>query len=161
MVSILLKNLSKNYGSKRALENTNLEIRDREIFCIIGPSGSGKTSLLRLISGLESPTAGSIHFNGKDVTNVKANARNIGMVFQDYALWPHLNVYGNISLVLKGKMSRGEEKAKVSGILEKVGLGHKIDSRISELSGGEMQRVALARALVMKAGYTAHGRAPQ
>jgi ABC-type Fe3+/spermidine/putrescine transport system ATPase subunit len=145
MVSIEIRGVTKRFGSKVAIHNADLEIHDKEIFSIIGPSGSGKTSLLRIIAGLETPTSGRVYFNGKDVTDLKPNERNIGMVFQDYALWPHLDVYHNISLVLKGK----EEKEKVSSILNRVGLSHKMKSRISDLSGGEMQRVALARALVM------------
>ena len=145
MASIEIRGVTKKYGSKVAIQNADLEIRDKEIFSIIGPSGSGKTSLLRIIAGLETPTSGRVYFNGRDVTDLKPSDRNIGMVFQDYALWPHLDVYHNISLVLKGK----DEREKVSSILDRVGLSHKMKSRISDLSGGEMQRVALARALVM------------
>ncbi|MHB1439913.1 MAG: ABC transporter ATP-binding protein [Cuniculiplasma sp.] len=145
MASIEIKGVTKRFGSKIAIHNADLEIGDKEIFSIIGPSGSGKTSLLRIIAGLETPTSGRVYFNGRDVTDLKPSDRNIGMVFQDYALWPHLDVYHNISLVLKGK----EEEERVSSILNRVGLSHKMKSRISDLSGGEMQRVALARALVM------------
>ncbi len=148
MVSISIKGISKKYGDRTAIFPADLEINDQEIFCIIGPSGSGKTSLLRIIAGLEIPTTGSVHFGDRNVTGLKPNRRNIGMVFQDYALWPHLDVYHNVSMVLESRLEREAEEKKVQDILKRVGLSHKSNSRISELSGGEMQRVALARALI-------------
>ncbi len=150
MVSIILKGISKKYGAKTALFPSDLDIKDREIFCLIGPSGSGKTTLLRIIAGLETPTEGEVYFDKREVTSLKPSRRNIGMVFQDYALWPHMDVYHNVSMVLKNKIQKDEERRKVESILKRVGLSHKSDSRISELSGGEMQRVALARALIME-----------
>lgn len=149
MTSISFKNVSKSFGKKCVLAEINFDIKDKEIFCIIGPSGSGKTTLLRILAGLEIPSTGSVFFDDKDITDLKPNRRNIGMVFQDYALWPHMNVYNNILTVLRGRKNVSNERERISQTLGKVGLIHKIDSKISELSGGEMQRVALARALVI------------
>lgn len=150
MSSISFRNLDKYFGQTKILDNIDFEVDDGEIFCIIGPSGSGKTTLLRIVAGLEAPTSGSLHFGERDVTNLKPNLRNIGMVFQDYALWPHLNVYKNISIVLKGRNIIENERELIEELLDKVNLGHKIDAKLSELSGGEMQRVALVRALSIK-----------
>lgn len=150
MSSISFRNLNKFFGKTKVLDDISFEVADEEIFCIIGPSGSGKTTLLRIVAGLETPTDGALFFGKKDVTNLKPNLRNIGMVFQDYALWPHLNVYKNISIVMKGRGKINNERETIEELLGKVNLTHKIDSKLSELSGGEMQRVALVRALSIK-----------
>ena len=140
-----LENVSKSYGTVKAVENVSLELSD-ETLALLGPSGCGKSTLLRLIAGLEEPDAGKLYLNDRDITNVPPQSRGFGMVFQDYALFPHLNVEKNIAFGLAGKSSL-EKTKRVGELLELVGLSHYEKRRIHELSGGEQQRVALARAL--------------
>lgn len=143
-----LENISKSYGTVRAVENVSLELSD-ETLALLGPSGCGKSTLLRVIAGLEQPDSGALYLNDKDITNVPPQSRGFGMVFQDYALFPHLNVEKNIAFGLAGK-SGAEKTKRVSELLELVGLSNYEKRRIHELSGGEQQRVALARALAPK-----------
>jgi ABC-type Fe3+/spermidine/putrescine transport system ATPase subunit len=143
-----LEKISKNYGAVRAVENVSLELSD-ETLALLGPSGCGKSTLLRVIAGLEQPDGGSLYLGERDITHVPPQSRGFGMVFQDYALFPHLNVEKNIAFGLAGQS--GVEKTKrVSELLELVGLSNYEKRRIHELSGGEQQRVALARALAPK-----------
>ncbi len=148
-VIVWIGNVSKKFGSVTAIDNISLEVYSGEFFSILGPSGCGKTTLLRLIAGLESPDIGEIHLKGKPITSVPPYQRDVNMVFQNYALFPHMNIYENISFGLKLKgMKKSEISDKVSRILEMVNL-HKMEHRKpKQLSGGEQQRVALARALV-------------
>jgi ABC-type Fe3+/spermidine/putrescine transport system ATPase subunit len=143
-----LENISKNYGSVRAVENVSLQLSD-ETLALLGPSGCGKSTLLRVIAGLEQPDGGSLYLGERDITHVPPQSRGFGMVFQDYALFPHLNVEKNIAFGLAGQT--GVEKMKrVGELLELVGLSNYEKRRIHELSGGEQQRVALARAIAPK-----------
>jgi ABC-type Fe3+/spermidine/putrescine transport system ATPase subunit len=128
--------------------NTSLEIKTGEFHSILGPSGSGKTTLLRIIAGFQKPETGRLTLNERDITGIPTSRRNIGMVFQDYALFPHLNVYNNIAYGLKTcRMESGKIKSRVSKLLEIVELSGYEQRKIHELSGGEKQRIALARAI--------------
>lgn len=149
---IELGNITKRYGKLVALNNVNLEIRRGEFFTLLGPSGSGKTTTLRIIMGFEHPTSGDIIVRNEIVTNQPSYKRNIGMVFQNYALFPHLTVFENIAFPLKLRKKRAEYiiKRQVSSMLELVGLQGYEDRYPKQLSGGEQQRVALSRALVFE-----------
>jgi len=146
MVNVNVVNINKKFGKQVALKNINFEIKDKEIFVIIGPSGSGKSTLLRIIAGLEFPDEGKVLFDETDVTAIPANKRGLGMVFQDYAAWPHMSVEDNVKFVIKDK-ANADEIAKRS--LEMVGLFNKRKNMPNQLSGGELQRVTIARALAV------------
>lgn len=151
-MSILsLRNISKRFDGVDAVHDVSLEIHSGEFFSILGPSGCGKTTLLRTIAGFELPTEGSIHLDGKDITGTSPRHRGIGMVFQNYALFPHMTVFQNVAFGLEAKsLGKGEIRARVEKILDSVQLAHKIDAPVPQLSGGEQQRVAVARALVVE-----------
>lgn len=144
-----LQNIKKSYDGTTVLDGISLEISDGEIVSILGPSGCGKTTLLNMILGITEPDSGSIEFNGKDITDSPMEKRGFNIVFQDYALFPNLNVYQNITYGLKNKpdISSGEEVEELIGLL---GLKEHLPKKIEQLSGGQKQRVALARTLVMK-----------
>ncbi|RMD68989.1 MAG: sulfate ABC transporter ATP-binding protein, partial [Cyanobacteria bacterium J149] len=150
-MSIIVNHVSKNFGSFLALDNINLEVKPNTLVALLGPSGSGKSTLLRAIAGLESPDVGQIIINGKDTTNLDIRKRNIGFVFQHYALFKHLTIRENIAFGLQiRKVSKQRIKAKVDELLSLIqleGLGDRIPS---QLSGGQRQRVALARALAVQ-----------
>ncbi|MCL7388823.1 MAG: ABC transporter ATP-binding protein [Thaumarchaeota archaeon] len=148
--SVELENVVKRFGSVVAVDHVNLKIRENEFFSLLGPSGCGKTTTLRIIAGLEEPDEGIVKLYGKDVTDIPTHKRNIGMVFQHLALFPHMNVFENIAFGLKmRKLPREEIKREVKRILEIVKLEGLENRRINQLSGGQQQRVALARALVI------------
>jgi len=148
---IELRNITKRYGKLVALNNVNLEIRRGEFFTLLGPSGSGKTTTLRIIMGFERSTFGDIIIRNKVVTNQPSYKRNIGIVFQNYALFPHLTVFENVAFPLKIRKKRAEYiKKHVSSMLELVDLQGYEDRYPKQLSGGEQQRVALSRALVFE-----------
>ncbi len=150
MAVLKLANVSKSYSNKKILNNINFEC-ENEIISLLGPSGCGKTTCLRIIAGFETPDNGKIFLNGEDITHIPPNKRNIGMVFQNYALFPHLNVYENISYGLKiKKLKKNEIKEKVKDVLDMVNLEGFENYNINELSGGMQQRVAVARALVIE-----------
>ena len=137
------------YDSSQLFANLSLTIKHHEIVALTGPSGSGKTTLLRCIAGLESIRTGSIRLNGQDITNQPAHQRNIGMVFQDNQLFPHLTVGQNVAYSLKTKRTPKKiTDIKVREVLSIVGLNHLIDRTVTNLSGGEAKRVAVARALI-------------
>jgi ABC-type sugar transport system ATPase subunit len=139
----------KDYGSIRALRGLDLEVAPEELLVLVGPSGSGKSSALRVAAGLEDVTEGSIFIGGRDVTEVPPSERNISMVFQSYALFPHLTVAENIGFGLRARrVPRPEIRTRVESAATTVGCGDFLERRPHELSGGERQRVALARALV-------------
>lgn len=149
--AIRFSGVSRHYGDVKAVDNVDIDIAEGEFFAMLGPSGSGKTTSLRLIAGFERPTAGDIHIFGQVAQGIPPYKRNVNTVFQDYALFPHLNVRDNVAY---GLMIAGQAKAarhlSADGALEMVALGGYGDRKPSELSGGQRQRVALARALVNK-----------
>lgn len=154
-MSITIRNLSKRFGTFTALEAINLEIPDGELVALLGPSGSGKTTLLRIIAGLETPDAGSIELHGQDATQATPQDRNVGFVFQHYALFRHMSVLENVTFGLsvkprKIRPSREEANEKANELLKLVqleGFAHRLPT---QLSGGQRQRVALARALAIE-----------
>ncbi len=149
--SVSIENVSFGYGGALVLNDVSLSIEPGEYFCFLGPSGSGKTTLLHLVAGFGTPSKGRIVIGGKDVTHLPPWERNLGMVFQSYALWPHMTVAKNVAFGLeRRKLSRPEIARKVQAVLERVGLAHLADRRPSQLSGGQQQRVALARTLVIE-----------
>lgn len=146
---IELKGVSKKYGQYQALHPTDLTIFHGEFLTLLGPSGCGKTTLLRLISGFETPDTGTIFINGKDVTNLPPEKRHLNMVFQSYALFPHMTVFDNVAFGLRcKKVPETEVTARVSNVLKMVKLEQLADRKPSKLSGGQQQRVAIARAVV-------------
>jgi ABC-type Fe3+/spermidine/putrescine transport system ATPase subunit len=143
-----LRDLWKSYEGKPLLEGVSLRVGEGETVCLLGPSGSGKSTLLRITAGLEPPDRGKVFWNGVDITRMPAHLRGFGLMFQDYALFPHLNVVENVAFGLRMKgLSRDRIKREVRGALEWVNLAPYGERRVAELSGGEQQRVALARAL--------------
>ena len=149
-MEIQLKDIVKRFGALEAVSHVSLEIHDGELFTLLGPSGCGKTTILRLIGGFHKPDNGEIYFDGRPVTPVPPYERNIGMVFQNYALWPHMTVSDNITYGLKlKKLPRAEIADKVSHVLKLVNLAGLEKRYPGQLSGGQQQRVALARALVL------------
>jgi ABC-type Fe3+/spermidine/putrescine transport system ATPase subunit len=144
-----IKNITVNYESRPLFTNLSLTIQRGEIVALTGPSGSGKTTLLRCIAGLEVMDAGTILLNNNDITNRPAHKRQIGLVFQDNQLFPHLNVSQNVGYSLKiQRVAKQTIATKVHEALDLVGLSHLADRSITNLSGGEAKRIAVARALV-------------
>ena len=151
MESIRAESVVKTYGSVRALDGISLRIEPGELFFLLGASGCGKTTLLRCIAGLETPTCGTICFGERDVTHLPPHKREAAMVFQSYALWPHLNVAQNIAFGLEERhVPKAEIQRRVEEALEMVRLPGYGKRSIDQMSGGQQQRVALARALVVK-----------
>jgi inositol-phosphate transport system ATP-binding protein len=151
MVKIELKNVSKRFGKVIAVNNVNLTVEDGSFYVILGPSGGGKSTLLYLLAGIYKPSSGRIYFDGEDVTDLPPSKRNVGLVFQNYALYPHMTVYDNIAypLKLRGE-SREEIDRKVREVSEFLHISKLLERYPHQLSGGQQQRVALARALVKK-----------
>ncbi len=151
MVSIKIRGLVKRFKDLVALDQLDLDIEAGELFFLLGPSGCGKTTLLRSIAGFHIPDEGKVLFDGEDVTKLPPHKRETAMMFQSYALWPHMNVFKNVAFGLEErKVEKAEVKKRVEEALEMVkmgGLGHR---KINQLSGGQQQRVALARALVVR-----------
>ena len=149
MANVVLKNISKNFGKKEILRDINLEINDGEFIVLVGASGCGKSTLLRMIAGLETPSNGEVFIDDKLVNNVAPKDRDIAMVFQNYALYPHLSVKENIALGLKVRnVAKCEIQRRITRAVEILKLEDYINSKPKELSGGQRQRVALARAIV-------------
>ncbi len=149
MAQIRLENLKKYYGRVKAVDDVSLDIKDNEFIVFLGPSGCGKTTTLRCIAGLESVTDGKIYFADRMINNYEPADRNIAMVFQFYALYPHLNVYKNISFPLKAeKMPSSDIKQKIKWVSKLLRIESILDRKISELPDGDKQKVALARAIV-------------
>jgi len=144
-----LKNISKNYRNKKVIENINLSIQSGEIVSLLGPSGCGKTTLLNIILGLTQQTDGQLFFNGQDITKQPMQDRGFNIVFQDFALFPHLNAYDNIVYGLKNK-KEGMSKMEVQEYIDFLELTPHLHKKIHELSGGQKQRVSIARTLVMQ-----------
>ncbi|MGH3242442.1 MAG: ABC transporter ATP-binding protein [Spirillospora sp.] len=150
-MTIAVKNVSKRFGAFRALDDVSLDIPSGELVALLGPSGSGKTTLLNLIAGFEAPTAGEVFLGQRSITREPPHRRNVGMVFQDYALFPHLTVFGNVAFPLRlRRVPAPEVRARVGETLAMVGLEGLADRLPRQLSGGEQQRAALARALVFQ-----------
>ncbi|MBA2547193.1 MAG: ABC transporter ATP-binding protein [Burkholderiaceae bacterium] len=139
------------YGSNQVLRNITLAIEPGEFFALLGPSGSGKSTLLRLIAGFNQANRGQLRVDGRDIGHVPPHARNIGMVFQSYALWPHMSVYDNVAFgLVERRVARAEIKRRVGEALALVSLGEYAQRRPNQLSGGQQQRVALARTIVIE-----------
>ena len=150
MAVIEIKNLSKHFDKVLAVNGVDLAIPEGELAVILGPSGCGKTTLMRMIAGLEKPTSGTISIGGSDVTELPPRARPIAMVFQSYALYPHMTVFNNIAFPLKahGKISKADIQKKVEWAASILDIERLLERKPRQLSGGERQRVALGRALV-------------
>jgi iron(III) transport system ATP-binding protein len=149
-MNIELHDIVKRFGSLEAVSHVSLDIHDGELFTLLGPSGCGKTTILRLIGGFHTPDHGGVSFGGNSVTGIPPYERNIGMVFQNYALWPHMTIFDNVAYGLKiKKLSKGEIGNKVSHAFSLVNLEGLEKRYPGQLSGGQQQRVALARALVL------------
>ena len=147
-MSVALQNLTNSFGSVAAVSDFSLELAQSDSVAILGPSGCGKSTVLRLVAGLERPDQGRILISGRDVTRLPAHRRGVGMVFQDYALFPHLNVQQNVAFGMREQgWPREEIAGRTAELLELVGLAGLERRRVNELSGGQQQRVALARAL--------------
>lgn len=148
---IEIKNINLSYGNNHVLKDINIEIKEKDFFTFLGPSGCGKTTLLRLIAGFEKSQSGEIFISGNEVSSLNPWERNVGMVFQNYALWPHMSVFKNISFGLEEKKcSKNEINERVKDILQLVDLVELSNRYPYQLSGGQQQRVALARTLVVK-----------
>jgi len=149
--SLVVSGLTRKFGTVVALDDFNLNVAKGELVALLGPSGCGKTTALRIVAGLEKTSAGSVVLNNNEITHVSAHQRNMGMVFQAYSLFPHLNVAENVAFGLKmRKVSKSIRDKKINSILELVGLDHHHKRFAHQLSGGQQQRVALARALVIE-----------
>jgi ABC-type Fe3+/spermidine/putrescine transport system ATPase subunit len=144
---VQLQGLVKRFGDHVAVSDLSLALERGEVLALLGPSGSGKTTALRLLAGFETPDAGQVRVDGQDVTALPPARRRFGMVFQHYALFPHLDVGENVAFGLPSRLSQGERAARVEAALAQVDLGGLQRRRVGELSGGQQQRVALARAL--------------
>ena len=154
-MSIEIRNVSKQFGDFHALRDVSLDIASGELIALLGPSGCGKTTLLRIIAGLETADVGSIHFSGEDTTDVHVRERNVGFVFQHYALFRHMTVFENVAFGLRVKPrnerpSEAQIKQKVMDLLKLVQLDWLAERFPSQLSGGQRQRIALARALAVE-----------
>ncbi len=151
MADVKLENVVKKFKEVVAVEDVNLDIKDKEFVVLVGPSGCGKTTTLRLIAGLEEITSGSIYIDGKKVNDVAPKDRDIAMVFQNYALYPHMDVYNNMAFGLKlRKFPKSEIDKRVNEAAEILGIKHLLKRKPKELSGGQRQRVAVGRAIVRK-----------
>lgn len=148
---IEIKNINVSYGSNHVLKDVSINIKNKDFYTFLGPSGCGKTTLLRLIAGFEKSQSGELYIDGKNVSNSNPWERDVGMVFQNYALWPHMTVYKNISFGLEEKkLTSSEIRKKVEEVLELVDLKDLSKRYPYQLSGGQQQRVALARTLVVR-----------
>jgi len=151
LVDLELQHISKRFGSLEVINDLSLTVHKGELSCLLGPSGCGKTTTLKIIGGFLEPESGSVYLAGQDITHMPPQKRNVGMVFQNYALFPHMNVFENVAYGLRRrKWPEAKIKLKVAKALRLVRLGGYEERRIHELSGGQQQRVALARALIIE-----------
>jgi iron(III) transport system ATP-binding protein len=150
-VAVDIRSVNLSYGANHVLKNVDLQIRPGELFAFLGPSGCGKTTLLRLIAGFNTADSGEILIDGRDVAGLPPWKRDVGMVFQSYALWPHMTVRRNVAFGLEERrLPRAEIDRRVQAALDLVGLSHLGDRRPSQLSGGQQQRVAVARTIAVE-----------
>ncbi|HET9207756.1 MAG TPA: ABC transporter ATP-binding protein [Burkholderiaceae bacterium] len=157
MADLLLKGLSKRFGDVQAVRELQLEVASGEFIVLLGPSGAGKTSTLRLVAGLEQPDAGSVHIGGHDMTRIAPALRDVTFVFQQYSLYPHLNVFDNLAFPLRSPLRRTPEveiQRKVLEVAKLLRIDDKLGNAATKLSGGQMQRVAIGRALVREPAVT-------
>ena len=153
MPRIVLDKIEKSFGSVRVLHPLDLEFADGEFTVLVGPSGCGKSTTLRILAGLETPSGGEIFFDDRPITALDPKDRDIAMVFQDYALYPHMNIARNMSFALRlARVPKAEIETKVKRVAEMLNIAHLLDRKPAELSGGQRQRVAMGRALVRDAG---------
>src|SRR5881409_3345525 len=149
MAQVVMKDLNKKYDEVHAVKNVNLHVRDKEFVVLVGPSGCGKSTTLRMVAGLEEITAGEITIGDRVVNDVPPKDRDIAMVFQNYALYPHMTVYDNMAFGLRlRKYPKTEIDRRVKEAAEMLGIGMLLDRKPKQLSGGQRQRVALGRAIV-------------
>lgn len=150
-LGVRVANVNLSYGSNPILKNVHVDIEPGEFFAFLGPSGSGKTTLLRVIAGFSKADSGTVFVGSNDITQLPPWKRDVGMVFQSYALWPHMTVKRNVAFGLEERgVPRAEIQARVAKALDLVGLGHLAERRPSQLSGGQQQRVAVARTVVVQ-----------
>jgi multiple sugar transport system ATP-binding protein len=157
MAELVLKGLSKSFGDVQAVRDLQLDVASGEFIVLLGPSGAGKTTTLRLVAGLEKPDAGSVHIGGHDVTTLAPALRDVTFVFQQYSLYPHLNVFDNLAFPLRSPMRRTPEdqiRRKVNEVAKMLRIDDKLGNAATKLSGGQMQRVAIGRALVREPAVT-------
>ncbi len=153
MPEIVFDAVEKSFGPTRVLEPFNLHLNDSEFTVLVGPSGCGKSTTLRILAGLETLSGGEISFDGKPISHLDPKARDIAMVFQDYALYPHMNIAKNMSFALRlQKVPKAEIDERVQRTADLLNIGHLLDRKPAELSGGQRQRVAMGRAMVRDAG---------
>ena len=148
-VKLELRNVTKIYGKHKVINDLSITVEQGEFFVILGPSGTGKSTLLKMMVGIEQPTSGKIFIDGKDVTKLPPNKRNLAMVFQNYALYPNMNVFNNIAFPLR-MHHRTNITQRVREVAEKLNISDILGKRVNQISGGQQQRVALARAMVRK-----------
>ncbi|WP_454651223.1 ABC transporter ATP-binding protein [Bradyrhizobium liaoningense] len=149
--AIQVRGLAKRYGDTTVLEHVDMDVRAGEFLTLLGPSGSGKSTLLMIIAGFTGATAGTVLLDGRDIVGLPPHKRDLGVVFQSYALFPHMSVAENVAYPLRvRRIGRAERDERVKHALDLVRLGHLADRRISQISGGQRQRVALARAIVFE-----------
>ena len=144
-----LRHISQNYGDRALLQDVNLTVAAGEIVALLGPSGSGKSTLLAVVAGLQSPLGGSVWFDGQDITRLPPEQRRFALMFQDFALFPHLNVRDNVAFgLVEQRLDKSQARVKALDMLALFGLADHARHKVWHLSGGEQQRVALARALI-------------
>src|SRR5918995_6916661 len=151
MAELQIRGLNKRFGDVRALDGVDLDVAAGEFFVILGPSAAGKTTTLRTIAGLERPDAGTIAFAGQDITRAPVQGRGMAMIFQTFALYPHLSTFDNLAYPLReAGTATGELRQRVGEIAEMLGIAHTLGRKPVTLSGGEQQRVAIGRALIRR-----------
>ena len=154
MADLRIENLNKNFGAFSAVRDVNITVHEGEFIFLLGPSGCGKTTTLRMIAGLEMPTSGRIEIGRRNVTFLRPRYRNVGMVFQDYGLYRHMTVFGNISYPLEvRKLSRQAISDKVRAVASTMQITDVLSKKPDQLSAGQLQRVAIARAIVLNPKY--------
>ena len=150
MARVTLETIEKSFGKIRALKGIDLDVEDREFFVLFGPAGAGKTTILKTVAGIEFPDRGFVRFNGEIMNLVEPAMRNVSMVFENYALYPHMSVFDNIASPMRSPLHREKEdviRERVQKIADTMGIGHLLERLPSQLSNGQRQRTALGRCL--------------